>query len=69
MKKLNNFDYHLVITGLEIVKEQELKSLKELEEEGKRPFYTPQYIETYIDDLVGFFRSKIKVKKDGRKAP
>ena len=62
MTKFNQFEKYNLVTGLELLRDNYLKTVKESELEGKRAIFTEAYVNSVIDEL----KSKIEAntKKD-----
>jgi hypothetical protein len=57
MKKLNGFESYLVIEGLNAIRNEWKKDIKQVEAQGKNPLMTEGYVEMVINDTI----AKIKL--------
>jgi hypothetical protein len=62
MTKLNGFESHAIITGLEMYKNTFKKEIANAEAAGKRPFITQELVDMQIDEVIG--KVKLMTKKD-----
>jgi hypothetical protein len=63
MKKLNGFENWLILTGLELVKENFIKEISEATSKGKNHLFTPQYIEQMIEQTKTNINTLTKKQK------
>jgi len=52
MKKLNGFESYLVIEGLNVIRNQWKKDIKEVEAQGKNALMTEGYVDMVITDTI-----------------
>jgi hypothetical protein len=52
MKKLNGFESYLVVEGLNVLRNEWKKDIKEVIERGKNPLMTEAYVEMVINDTI-----------------
>ena len=57
MKKLNGFESYLVLNGLEEVRTQTIKDIREIEASGKNSIMTVGYINGIIDETIEKIKS------------
>jgi len=62
MTKLNGFESHAIITGLEMYKNTLKQEIANVEAAGKRPFMTQGFVDMQIDEVIG--KVKLMTKKD-----
>jgi len=62
MTKLNGFESHAIITGLEMYKNTLKQEIANAEAAGTRPFMTQGFVDMQIDELIG--KVKLMTKKD-----
>lgn len=63
MKKLNGFENWLILTGLELVKENFIKEIEETTAKGKLHLFSPQYIENIIEETKKNINTLTKKQK------
>ncbi len=52
MKKLNGFESYLVIEGLNAIRNQWKKDIKEVEAQGKNALMTEGYVDMVVTDTI-----------------
>lgn len=52
MKKLNGFENYLVTEGLNMLRNEWKKDIKEVEAKGKNPLMTAGYVDMVISDTI-----------------
>ena len=53
MKKLNGFESYLAIEGLNAIRNQWKKDIKEVEAQGKNASMTEGYVDMVVTDTIG----------------
>ena len=57
MKKLNGFESYLVIEGLNAIRNQWKKDIKEVEAQGKNALMTEGYVDMVVTDTIEKIKS------------
>jgi hypothetical protein len=52
MKKLNGFESYLVIEGLNAIRNEWKKDIKEVEAQGKNALMTADYVDMVVSDTI-----------------
>ena len=52
MKKLNGFESYLVIEGLNAIRNEWKKDIKEVEAQGKNPLMTVDYVDMVVSETI-----------------
>ena len=52
MKKLNGFESYLVIEGLNAIRNQWKKDIREVELQGKNPLMTMDYVDMVVSETI-----------------
>jgi hypothetical protein len=52
MKKLNGFESYLVIEGLNAIRNEWKKDIKEVEAQGKIPLMTEAYVDMVVNETI-----------------
>ena len=63
MTKFNQFEKYNLVTGLELLRDNYLKTVKESELEGKRAIFTESYVNSVIDELKAKIEAHTKKDK------
>jgi hypothetical protein len=63
MNKFSQFEKYNLVTGLELLRDSYLKTVKDSELEGKRAIFSEEYINSVIDELKAKIESNTKKDK------